>query len=98
MEQRWVTMQQTNEVASKSFHRGRHYTVLEVEKTDSPIDDNPDSWYRYVVNDGNSTITGLRCGTKKQVTEYAKKFAKDLNERGTSSSSVWATRSTNKAS
>ncbi len=86
-------MQQTNEVVNKPFQRGRHYAVLEVEKTDSPIEDNPETWYRYVVNDGNSTITGLRCGTKKQVTDYAKKFAKDLNERGTSSSSVWATRS-----
>ena len=91
-------MPQTSESANKPApaHKGRHYSVVEVEKTDSPIADDSETWYRYVVNDGNSTITGMRSGTKKQVSEYAKKFAKDLNERGTSTSSVWATRNTNK--
>ncbi len=90
-------MPQANENTVKPTIRGRHYSVVEIEKTDSPVPDDKDTWYRYVVNDGNSTITGMRCGTKKQVTEYAKKFAKELNERGTSTSSVWATRTTAKS-
>jgi len=90
-------MPQVTEAENKPFQRGRHYSVLEIEKTDSPIQDDEETWYRYVVNDGNSTITGVRCGSKKQVADYAKKFAQDLNERGSSSSSVWATRSTPKA-
>lgn len=62
--------------------RGRHYSVTLIEKTGAPMGGDIGNWYRYIINDGNSTITGTRSGNKKQVSEYAEQYAKDLNERG----------------
>ena len=76
-----------------AISRGRHYAVASVTKSDAPEGLDGEDWYSYVVKDGRSTINGSRRGSLKQVSEYAKQFANELNEQGTSkSSSQWTSR------
>lgn len=58
------------------------YKVTSVEKTDSPLDTkNAEVWYEYIISNEDSTITGKRCGSLTQVTEYANEYSEQLNER-----------------
>lgn len=67
--------------------------VLErVEKTSMPDSGDGQSWYRYVLRNGRSTITGQRKGTLKDVVAYAKRCAEQINTRQASSQSVWSPR------
>lgn len=47
-------------------------------------------WYRYVLDNGSSKITGQRCGGLKEVTAYAKSYAEQLNARGIAGHSAWS--------
>lgn len=57
------------------------YKVTSVEKTVSPLDTSTDDWYEYVISNEDSIITGQRCGTLNQVTQYAQEYSEQLNER-----------------
>jgi hypothetical protein len=70
----------------------RLYYVTSVDKAEAP-DGADGDWYCYVLEGGRSPITGLRRGTLSEVTEHAKRCARDLNERNSSKSpSAWAPR------
>jgi hypothetical protein len=58
----------------------KQYKVTSVEKTPEPTG-STGSWYKYVISNRGSTITGQRCGTLKQVTKHAEDFADQLNNR-----------------
>lgn len=68
------------------------FEVTAIEKTETP-EGSEGAWYRYVLENGQSTVTGYRRGTRKQVADYAKQTAEELNERrGANGRSVWAPR------
>jgi hypothetical protein len=70
----------------------RQYQVTSVDKAEGPNGADGD-WYCYVLEGGRSPITGLRRGTLSEVTEHAKRCARDLNERNSGKSpSAWAPR------
>ena len=76
-------------VHMKRPHCGSRYSVASVDKTEMPAQDGAD-WYRYVVDDGRSTITGFRCGSRSEVAAYALEFAERLNARnGPHAPSPW---------
>ena len=60
----------------------RPFKVARVEKTDAPDGGQGQDWYRYVLESGRSTITGHRCGSRKDVLAYATQCAEQLNTRG----------------
>jgi hypothetical protein len=77
--------------SANDFSRPRRYALARVEKTDAP-DGGTSKWYRYVLDNGRSTITGLRSGSVKEVTEYANQYAEQLNARSLHGQSVWSPR------
>ncbi|MBI1424172.1 MAG: hypothetical protein GC149_11940 [Gammaproteobacteria bacterium] len=69
------------------------YSVVSVEKIETPDGMEGSNWYRYVIGRGTSTMVGNRRGTLKQVTEHARSLANDLNARnGRNGKSLWAPR------
>ncbi len=70
--------------------RSRKYSVVSVEKTDTPEGMPEGNWHRYIIGEGTSRIEGFRLGTLKAVTEHAETIAEDLNERATSGKSAYA--------
>jgi hypothetical protein len=78
--------------------RLRPYKVVRVEKTDAPEGGQGREWYRYVLDSGRSTITGRRCGSRKDVLAYASQCADQLNARGLTGQSIWSPRGRKPAS
>lgn len=73
------------------------FKLLRVERADMPEGSRGSNWYRYVLENGRSTITGRRRGSLKDVTAYATRYAEQLNARAASASySIWAPRSSKK--
>ena len=74
------------------------FTLVSIEKTDPPQGCDGDKWYRYVIERGISTIVGNRSGTLKQVTNYAREYTAELNERAKNGGrSSWSPRSKQKS-
>jgi len=69
------------------------YRVVSILEEDCEASHADDSWYKYVVGNGKSTITGHRPGTREQVKEHAEWFVAELNaRRGRGSGSIWSPR------
>ena len=68
------------------------FKVVRVERTDAPDGGKGHDWYRYVLESGRSTITGQRCGSRKDVHAYALRCAEQLNARGLTGQSIWSPR------
>ena len=85
-------------VTSTTASEPTPYRLTRVEKEKVPADSNGQTWYRYVLHNGNSTITGRRCGTLETVTDYANHYAKQLNARAASGYSPWTPRSRRRTS
>jgi hypothetical protein len=89
--------QTTTATATKvSAKRPGPYKLARVEKTGAPEGGTGGNWYRYVLDNGRSTVVGQRCGSLKDVTAYANRCAEQLNSRTLSGQSVWAPRSSKK--
>ncbi|UCH53004.1 MAG: hypothetical protein JSW09_10520 [Pseudomonadota bacterium] len=65
------------------------FHVACVEKTHAPDGGHGQNWYRYVLKSRGSTITGHRCGSRKDVHAYAAECAQQLNLRAATSQSMW---------
>lgn len=76
---------------SRVGQRPSDYVVARVEKTGVP-DGAKGHWYRYVLDNGRSTITGQRRGPLKEVMAHAQRYAQQLNARSLGAPSVWAPR------
>ena len=74
-----------------SLARPSDYVVARVEKADVP-DGAKGHWYRYVLDNGRSTISGQRRGSYKDVMAHATRYAQQLNARSLGAPSVWAPR------
>lgn len=68
------------------------FRLVQIEKTLVPEGGVDRTWYRYVLENSRSTITGQRCGTLKDVTAYATLYAEQLNARGLTGHSAWSPR------
>lgn len=83
----------TKRSPSEPDHIPVAYMVTGVEKTEAP-EGQAGGWYRYVIENTRSRITGIRRGTKQQVLGYAQSFAQDLNARASGQGqSIWAPKS-----
>jgi hypothetical protein len=69
------------------------YRVARIERIDMPDGGEGKNWYRYILENGRSTITGQRRGSKEDVVAHAERYAQQLNARGFSGQSVWTPRS-----
>lgn len=67
------------------------FKLVRVERVDGP-DGTRGQWYRYLLENGRSTITGQRKGSLRDVTAHAERYADQLNARGVNGHSVWAPR------
>jgi len=68
------------------------FKVARVEKTAAPDGSSGQNWYRYVLDNGRSTITGQRSGTQKEVAAHAARCAEQINARGFGNQSLWSPR------
>ncbi len=59
----------------------RRFAVALVERSPGPDGTEDPSWYRYIIKNGLTTITGSRCGSREEVTSHAREFAQNLNSR-----------------
>ncbi len=66
------------------------YSVITVEKTETPEGLTGDNWYRYVIGEGGSKIEGKKPGSLKGVTEHAHAAAEELNSRSIKGRSTYA--------
>lgn len=84
-----------NRQSAPAPHRVSPYKLARVEKVDVPDSSGRGQhWYRYVLDNGRSTITGQRKGSLKDVTAHAHRYAEQLNTRAFGSHSVWSARRT----
>jgi hypothetical protein len=72
--------------------RPEPYRVANIEKIAAPDGLGSGSWYRYVLDNDASVITGQRCGSLKDVTDYAEQYAAQLNARTVHGQSSWTPR------
>ncbi len=73
-------------------HQASPFAVAKVEKVMAPDGAVGQNWYRYVLDNGRSSIVGQRCGSLKDVTAYANTYAEQLNSRNGGASSTWTSR------
>jgi len=85
-------MSRSQTKSSRDAHILVPFRVARVEKTMAPDGISTDTWYRYVLDNGRSTITGVRQGPLKEVTAYAERCASQINARGQGKTSMWAPR------
>jgi hypothetical protein len=81
---------QEQDRSTTHFHPYRLVSINKEQREASPA---KATWYRYVVGNGKSTITGHRPGPRDQVEEHAERFTAELNERGARGyNSIWSPR------
>jgi hypothetical protein len=70
------------------------YRVIAVEPGTAPRIAEPGEWYRYVIANSHTRVTGRRCGTREAVRSYAEGIADNLNTRVRNGHSLRAPRRT----
>lgn len=65
------------------------FKVARVERIGAPDGTDALDWHRYVLENGNSTITGQRRGSRDEVLAYATQCAAQLNSRALAAASIW---------
>jgi len=68
------------------------FHVDSIEQADAPGPEGGVNWYRYILKNDSSTITGLRRGTRRHVLEYAEEYAAQVNSRIKFGPSTWSPR------
>lgn len=69
----------------------KEYSLLNVEKIESPEEDGEGRWYRYEIGRETVSIVGSRRGTLQQVKTHAEMVVDDLNARsGSNKGSTWS--------
>ena len=75
----------------------KEYSLLNVEKIESPEEDGKGRWYRYEIGRDSVSIVGSRRGTLEQVKTHAQTVVEDLNARsGSKKGSVWSAKKATK--
>lgn len=65
----------------KKLPAHKRYRVVSVEKTAPPEGLECDEWCCYVIQRGDDVLSGQKPGSLKEVTTFAKRYARELNER-----------------
>ncbi len=81
----------------RALRQPNPFRLVRVEKTQMPEGIGAETWYRYVLDNGCSTIVGKRCGSLKAVTAYATLYAEQLNARRANGHSAWSPRAKKRA-
>ncbi len=90
MPQKPVPMHPPHSSAAPSWPKP--FRLVCVEKAATPEGGDGETWYRYVLENGRSAITGQRCGNRKEVTAYAVHYVEQLNTRAANGGAAWAPR------
>lgn len=69
------------ELDTESTTRKLRCTVIELTKSNGPGGAEGKDWYRYVIHNPGTPITGYRRGKKKEVMEYLEQCTTQLEER-----------------
>ena len=75
------TATKIDDVEQSPKQKGKPYSVINVEKIDTPDGLEGDNWYRYLIDYGHSIIEGKKAGLLKVVKEHAEAVVEDLNSR-----------------
>ncbi len=65
----------------EAIKKDKPYSVIHVEKIETPDGMEGDNWYRYIIDYGKSKIEGKKPGTLKLVKQHAEAVVEDLNSR-----------------
>jgi len=57
------------------------YQIKIIEVIDSLNSQSSKPWFRYVISNNENTITGYRCGSKKEVQGFAYECIANLNRK-----------------
>jgi hypothetical protein len=85
-------MAETLSAVPTALHAHAPFRVARVEKAAAPDGSGDTGWYRYVLDNGRSIITGQRRGSQKEVAAYAARCAEQINARGFGKQSLWSPR------
>lgn len=56
------------------------FRIESIAEAEAP-DGSEGTWHRYVLIQGSNTITGIRCGTRVEVSQLLEEMVERLNER-----------------
>ncbi len=68
------------------------FSMAAVEEVEAPAGSAGGVWHRYVIDNGKSSITGYRQGTREQVARYARDLAENINARAERGYTAWQPR------
>ncbi|MEJ2107900.1 MAG: hypothetical protein P8X48_11355 [Acidiferrobacteraceae bacterium] len=68
------------------------FSMATIEKVDAPAGSDGGTWYRYVIDNGKSAITGYRQGSREQVARFARDLTENINARAARGHSAWQPR------
>ncbi|MDH5600027.1 MAG: hypothetical protein OEY78_01860 [Gammaproteobacteria bacterium] len=57
------------------------YTLKCFEKIEAPDGSGNLHWYKFIIENSYNTITNIRCGSEKEIRQFAKQTIKRLNEK-----------------
>ena len=57
------------------------YALKHIEKVAAPEGGSFNNWYKFIIANNYNTITNIRCGSEKEIRQYAKQTIKRLNEK-----------------
>jgi hypothetical protein len=66
---------------TRQIDSSRHFRVTLVEKSAVPQGAEGEDWYRYVLENKHSAITGWRRGSRREITQHAIHCTEELNAR-----------------
>jgi hypothetical protein len=68
------------------------FSMATIEKVEAPAGGDGGPWYRYVIENGKSAITGYRQGSREQVIRFAKDLTESINARVARGYTAWQPR------
>ncbi len=74
-------MAQSNKRPQDTPAQGEPFELFRLEESKAPGDGVPGTWFRYTITQGKNTITGLRQGSRSDVTDALDEIVVALNER-----------------
>ena len=58
-----------------------NYKIKSIEKIEAPDGATYKRWYKFIIANSYNTITNIRCGSEKEIRQYASQTVKRLNEK-----------------
>ena len=67
----------------------RYYRVVSVEPATAPPGAEGNDWCCYALENRHFTLTGWRRGSLREITQYAARYAEELNARRQAGAAPW---------